>query len=303
MYEGLNSFPLAEREGTWLTQDLRHCNQSTHKSDAGFGLIEDRLKPQDYRVLSRSDRNLSLQRRHQTDLPVYLPSFGHNGRNKPAEERRAEGMTTTIDVLVNHKSRQVLAPGMRLELGLITRSAQSIPSPVALNNVCWDFPILEQEGCKRGSASEIACCHCGLPSYGSETVPLYWPPPPNLDLLEELPANQINRDRMLEKHRRDLAVQSKERGSKLFALRVFPATLLRISQTRDSGKKLMLSLASRGRLLHTRIQVQTVWPVRAVLGWEEKLPLDDSLIGREHYHVHDSSAKSVKLSTETSRRH
>jgi hypothetical protein len=108
---------------------------------------------------------------------------------------------------------------------------------------------------------------------------------------------------MLEKHRRDLAVQSKERGSKLFALRVFPATLLRISQTRDSGKKLMLSLASRGRLLHTRIQVQTVWPVRAVLGWEEKLPLDDSLIGREHYHVHDSSAKSVKLSTETSRRH
>ena len=37
-----------------------------------------------------------------------------------------------------------------------------------------------------------------------------------------------------------------------------------------------------------------------------KLPLDDYLIGREHYHVHDSSAKSVKLSTrftETSRRH
>ena len=216
---------------------------------------------------------------------MYLPFFGHNGNQKTTRE---EAMTTTIDLLVNHNSGQILAPGMVLEMGLITRSTLPIPSPVAHNNVCWDFPILEQESCRPGNPSEVGCNHCGLPSYGAGTVPLYWPPPPSLNLPKELPADLASREKLLAEHRTDLAKRSIQLGSKLFALRVFPATLIRISQTRDSGKKLILSLAFRGRVLHTRVQVQAVWPVRAILGWD-KLPLEDCLVGREHYHTRTSS--------------
>ena len=177
---------------------------------------------------------------------------------------------------------------MVLEMVLITRSTLPIPSPVAHNNVCWDFPILEQESCRPGNPSEVGCNHCGLPSYGAGTVPLYWPPPPSLNLPKELPADLASREKLLAEHRTDLAKRSIQLGSKLFALRVFPATLIRISQTRDSGKKLILSLAFRGRVLHTRVQVQAVWPVRAILGWD-KLPLEDCLVGREHYHTRTSS--------------
>lgn len=277
------------------------------------------MNPKRYRIISeakssegRPEGNLRLQRKSDSDLPVYIPFFGHGGEpeeptadgQKTKEPKKPRpGCTTNIDILVNHTSKQILAPGMRLQMGLITRTGRPIPGPVALNNVCWDFPILEQEGCnkQRNSSLEVACARCGLPSYGSDTIPIYWPPPAHLDLPNPLAGDPIARERALADHRGELATPlSKYCTSDLFALRVFPATLIRISQTMDSGKKLIFSLTFRGQLLHTRLQVQQIWPVRSILGWDA-FPLEDSLVSRPHYHNHDSSAKPIKRTTRPQR--